>query len=72
MRPPPAAAPARADPPAEPVIDITNEGEVRRWAEKLSVSVEALHDAIRQVGNRPQQIGEYLLRLRTDDHRPLP
>ncbi|WKB51193.1 DUF3606 domain-containing protein [Eleftheria terrae] len=54
------------------MIDITNEGEVRRWAEKLSVSVEALHEAIRQVGNPPQQIGEYLLRLRTDDHRPLP
>ena len=42
---------------------------MRRWAEKLSVSVETLHRAVQQAGTNAQQVGEYLLRERADDHR---
>nr|WP_297356762.1 DUF3606 domain-containing protein [uncultured Caldimonas sp.] len=50
-------------------IDASNEAEMRRWAEKLSVSVETLHRAVQQAGTNAQRVGEYLLRERTDDHR---
>ncbi|MCW7538456.1 DUF3606 domain-containing protein [Aquabacterium sp. A7-Y] len=52
------------------LIDVSDEAEVRRWAEKLAVSVEALREAITAAGNRADRVGEYLLRLRADDHRP--
>ena len=60
----------RTPPPREVEwIDTSNEAEMRRWAEKLAVSVETLHRAVQHAGTEVHRVGEYLLRERTDDHR---
>ena len=62
----------RRQPPQRPpgdVIDPLDEAAMRHWAEKLSVSVQTLHQAVAQAGTDPQRVGEYLLRQRADDHR---
>lgn len=55
--------------PAAGRIDPLNEAAMRHWAEKLSVSVQTLRQAVQQAGTDPQRVGEHLLRERTDDHR---
>ncbi|MCM5682268.1 DUF3606 domain-containing protein [Schlegelella sp. S2-27] len=57
--------------PERPVglIDTSDEAAMRHWAEKLSVSVPTLRQAVERAGTDPQRVGEYLLRQRTDDHR---
>lgn len=62
---------AQSTPPPEVEwIDTSNEAEMRRWAEKLAVSVETLDRAVQHAGTDPRRVGEYLLRQRTDDHHP--
>ncbi|AKJ26723.1 DUF3606 domain-containing protein [Caldimonas brevitalea] len=59
-----------SEPSSRPaLIDPYDEGDMRHWAEKLSVTVEQLREAVAQAGPRPEQVGEYLLRMRADDHR---
>ena len=59
-----------APPHAAAAIDTSNEAAMRHWAEKLAVSVPTLRQAVDQAGTDPHRVGEYLLRQRTDDHRP--
>ena len=63
--------PDRLSPEYRPAdaIDTSNEAAMRHWAEKLSVSVQTLRQAVAHAGTDPRRVGEYLLRQRTDDHR---